>query len=79
MQQDAVGQFYRKKNSQPTGVVSRGADCYKKGTGIESRVRYGCKIVVPFIEGNGNRLSGTSIIKWSPLPDLIVGQLRSMT
>ena len=39
---------------RPTGVMDRGADCYTKGTGFESRVRHGCKTVRPFIGGNGD-------------------------
>ena len=48
---------------RPVDVVNREADCYTKGTGFESRVRHGCKTVSPFIGGNGDRLSGASIIK----------------
>ena len=33
--------------------MDRGADCYRKGTGVESWVRHGCKIVRLFIGGNG--------------------------
>ena len=59
---------------RPAGVVDRGANCYAKGSGFESWVRYGCKTVPPFIAVNGDPLSGASIIKWSPLPSLVVGQ-----
>ena len=51
-----------------------GADGYTKGTGFESRVRHGCQTVRPFIGGNGDRLSGAPIIKWSPLLALVIGQ-----
>ena len=57
-----------------TGVVDSAADCYTKDTGFESRVRHGCKTVRPFIGGNGDRLSGAPIIKWSPVLSLVVGQ-----
>ena len=59
---------------RPTGVVDRGAACYTKGTGFESRVRHGCKIVRPFIGGTGDGQSGASIIKWSLVLALVVGQ-----
>ena len=59
---------------RPTGVVGRGAAWYIEGTGLESRVRHGCKTVRPFIRGNGDRLSGALIIKWSPVLALVVGQ-----
>ena len=68
---------YKDHNSfscRPTGVVGKRADCYTKGTGYETRVRHGCKIVRPFKGGNGDRLSGVSIIKWLPIPVLVFGQ-----
>ena len=34
-------------SSQPSGVVVRGAGCYTKGPGFESRVRHGCQTVRP--------------------------------
>ena len=53
-----VNQIPLKINCQPTGLVDRGADCYTKGSGLESRVRHGCKTVCPFIGGDGDCLSG---------------------
>ena len=80
MQQKAVQQFLKHYvysiiiTGRSAGVVDRGADCYTKGTGFESRVRHGCKTVRPFIGGNGDRLSGASIITWSLLLAFVVGQ-----
>ena len=59
-----VNQIPLKINCQPTGLVDRGADCYTKGTGFESRVRHACKIVRQFIGGNDYSPSGATIIKW---------------
>ena len=39
-----------------------------------SRVRHGCKNYPSLYRGNGDRLSGASIVKWSSLPALVVGQ-----
>ena len=61
--------------SRPTGVVDRGADCYTKGTGFESRVRHGYKTVCPFIGGKGDHLTGDPLIKWSPRLALIVAKV----
>ena len=66
------------KNSWPTGVVDRGTVCYTKGTGFESQVRHGCKIVHPFIRGNGHRLSGAPLIKLSTLLVLIVAKVSDL-
>ena len=59
---------------RPAGVVDSGVDCYTKGTGFESRIWHGCKIVRPFIGGNGDHLSGAPIIKWAPVLALVVRQ-----
>ena len=63
---------------RPTGVVGRGADFYPEGIRLESWVRTGCKTVLSFIAGNGDRISGASVIKWLPLLDLLDGR-KSVT
>ena len=54
--------------------MGRGADCYTEGTGFESLVRHGFKTVHPFVGVNGGRLSGATIIKWSPLLEFVVAK-----
>ena len=66
-------------HSRPTGVVDRGADSYTKGTGFESWIRHGCKTVRRFIGSNGDRLSGASLIKWSPIPALVVAKVCNLS
>ena len=53
--------------------MDKGADRYTKRHRARIRVRHGCETVRPFIGANGDRLTGASMIEWSPLLTLVVG------